>query len=94
MKKWLSDNAQIVQMILWLATIVGGGILTFGTDFNAYKEQISIHIADSIKHSEDEVGRVEFNAHKEEESRRIDRVEDMFIRMDDKLDRLIEMQLD
>ena len=61
--------------------------------FNRYKEQLSAHLASDAIHSENEISRHEFESYKNSNENRVNRLEELMIRIDDKLDRLIEMQL-
>lgn len=61
--------------------------------FNRYKEQLAAHLASDAIHSENEISRHEFESYKNTTESRVGRLEELMIRVDDKLDRLIEMQL-
>jgi hypothetical protein len=61
--------------------------------FNRYKEQLAAHLASDALHSENEISRHEFESYKNTTESRVGRLEELMIRVDDKLDRLIEMQL-
>ncbi len=61
--------------------------------FLKFKEQLSAHLASDSVHSNNEVSRQEFEAYKDNNENRVYRLEELMLRIDDKLDRMIELQL-
>lgn len=78
------DEAQVRQRGLWVAS----------GNFTKFKEQLSAHLASDHIHSPNEITRQEFESYKSNTENRIGRLEELMIRIDDKIDRLIEMQIE
>lgn len=77
------EEAQERQKGLWVAH----------GNFTRFKEQLSAHLASDHIHSPNEISRQEFESYKSNTENRIGRLEELMLRVDDKIDRLIEMQI-
>jgi len=78
------EDAQERQSRMWVAH----------GNFTKFKEQLSAHLASDHIHSPNEITRQEFESYKSNTENRIGRLEELMIRIDDKIDRLIEMQIE
>ena len=119
MIKWLANNKDIIQAVMWSSWVVGGAAVTFTMtnlddryirfdeaqerqrglwvvhgNFTKFKESLSAHLASDHIHNPNEITRQEFESYKSNTENRIGRLEELMIRIDDKIDRLIGMQIE